>query len=199
MGQSNAGERILAPRKTLKGQRDALENLVGSPLHDGAQCYVQSEEATYRFVKDSKLEPDGKHVVSPIGGHGRFIRESGPMAFAMLDGGVLDTSTKLFSGYASRQLVQFEEQDGSLIYVGRVGRIATCFGFASLAQGADLYLAHVTSQADRVAVGTVIAAAPGGYSCSAMLGLMPGDKLSLRARGSDLTGAGPGWLRVLMH
>src|SRR5262245_60996000 len=120
---SNVGKRFLNARRTCLGREDALENMAGLAIQDGAQCFVTVEQANYRFLKASQLDADGRFVVKPAGGHGRWIRESGLVGFAMLEGGKLETDSQWFANYQQRDLVQFEESaDHLALYVGSTPR-----------------------------------------------------------------------------
>ena len=200
MDNSNAGQRVLGARKTVRGQKDSLENLPSHGLHDGASCYVIEEQANYRYVQGSTLEPDGRFVVMPVGNKGRFVRESGLTGFAMLDEGTLSPRGDIlaFKGYLSSNRVQFKlTEEGDAMYVGTVPRLAIVSGVAQLEFGngmADLFLG-IASQ--RLLFASTSASASGFASVSSMYQLMPGDRVFLGAAFSRI-GAGKGSLRILL-
>lgn len=68
--------RTLAPRATVSGEGDSLENIIPANLPNGAQCWVQSQAAAYRYQRSSVLVPNGVNIVAPINGVGRWIQES---------------------------------------------------------------------------------------------------------------------------
>ncbi len=202
--RSNVGERLLGTRKTVQGTQDALANIIGGGLNDGATCYVIQEQANYRFVASSQLAPDGKLVVATVGNRGRWIREAGLVGLALLDSGLLPPEssdfpglTRCFADYKQKTLAQFELQEGAALYVGTVPRLALVFGSADLAferGGADLYV-RVDNE---VKIVTSSPAEVAGFvACSGSVLLMPGDRLSLCVR---LTGpaSGSGSLRVVL-
>lgn len=128
----NADKRILNPRKTVLGHRDALENALGATLHDGAQCYVLAEQANYRFSLNGQLPIAPPYVIRPIDGKGQWVRESGLVGFAVLSDGRLDEQLCRFVEYQHQSLVQFEMQENELVYVGAVPRLALLDASASL-------------------------------------------------------------------
>lgn len=128
---SNAGQRVLQARSYLRGADDSLANIIGVGLPDGAMCYVVEKQANYRFVRGSALAPDDHDVVvEPVGGGGRWVRESGTIGFALLSNGVPDAPEQSqvtnIVRYAKAQLVQFalEAETGIAIYTGAVARLA---------------------------------------------------------------------------
>lgn len=71
--------RQLAPRARALGfgDGDALQNVITTPLPDGAECYVSSIRATFRLDKTSVALAQGEGVIVPVGGPGRWIRQDG--------------------------------------------------------------------------------------------------------------------------
>lgn len=134
---SNAGQRVLQARKYLRGADDSLANIIGGGIIDGAVCFVIEKQANYRFLQSSTLAAD-EHgiVIEPVGGVGRWVRETGTMGFALLNGGVPDAPNASVSNivrYASAQLVQFalENDTGIVIYTGAVTRFALLVPYAN--------------------------------------------------------------------
>jgi hypothetical protein len=202
--QSNAGTRVLGPRRTVRGNKDALENIIGQGLHDGAQCYVIEAQANYRYVAQSQLAPDGELVVATVGNRGRWVRESGLVGMALLeDGGASATSSDavaVFQSYTHFKLVQFALDDGperSVIYTGAVPRLALLFASADLRfdrGSAELFI-RVDSSARVASASSLVNA---GYAaCSGAAQLMPGDKLSLCLR-ATAGATGKGSLRIVL-
>lgn len=74
MMQSAAAYRQVGARSTLLGAVDSLENIVSSPLPDGAECWVIENASVYRFDKSSAETADGTRIVAPIAGGGRWFR-----------------------------------------------------------------------------------------------------------------------------
>lgn len=72
--------RVLAPRATTVGDGDSLENIIPTTLPNGAECWVQSQQASYRYQRASVLAPNGVNVVAPINGVGRWMQQSAPLA-----------------------------------------------------------------------------------------------------------------------
>lgn len=66
--------RQVGARATVLGAFDSLENIVSSPLPDGAECWVIENSSVYRFDKSSAEVADGLRVVAPIAGGGRWYR-----------------------------------------------------------------------------------------------------------------------------
>jgi hypothetical protein len=197
--RSNVGERVLGARKTTQGSRDALENIVGHALHDGAQCYVIEEQANYRFVATSELPPDGRLVVAPLGNRGRWIRESGLVGFAMLEKGTPRPEEGerawIFADYATTHLTQFKAEGGIVRYVGQPPRLTLIYGAADLRVSSQVEVfVVVANQARVVAAGHL--AHSGNVSVAGVALLMPGDTLVLRARGAINDGTGS--LRVVL-
>jgi hypothetical protein len=64
--------RQVGARATVLGATDSLENIVSSPLPDGAECWVIENSSVYRFDKASAQTADGVRVVAPIAGGGRW-------------------------------------------------------------------------------------------------------------------------------
>lgn len=128
--RSNAGQRILNSKRTIRGAEEALENYIGHSLQDGCQCFVIEEQSNYRFLAASKLPADGKHIVAPHttpqNGPGRWVRESGLAGFALLESGTLKEGR--FRDYKYQMLVQFEMKGSELRYLGTVPRAALFFG-----------------------------------------------------------------------
>ena len=207
--RSNAGERILGARKTTRGQKDALENIVSHGLHDGAQCFVIEEQANYRYVATSELPSDDKYIVSPVGNRGRWIRESGLVGFALLEGGIFQdvASDQLVvcSEYKKTKLVQFElGSDGSVAYIGTVPRVAALSAQVEEVrlggiEQAPVYLRH-DNEARLLAGGFVAGGQLAGNTSRCSLAtvamLLPGDRISLRIRSAGARGTGA--LRVVL-
>lgn len=198
--RSNAGERTLGARKTARGHKDALENIVGHALHDGAQCFVIEEQANYRFVAGSELPESDKYIVAPLGKRGRWIRESGLVGLALLEAGRLrhGPESGTFAEYKPQALAQFELlPDGGVRYIGTVPRVAFVAATASLGARALLYIGLINQ-------GVVIAAAADAnlvdQACTGVVQLMPGDTLVLRARLRDglVSEGSSGSLRVVL-
>lgn len=72
MIQAATALRQVGMRATRLGATDSLENIVSSPLPDGAQCWVLESSAVYRFDKNSSEVADGLRIVAPIAGGGRW-------------------------------------------------------------------------------------------------------------------------------
>lgn len=182
MGRDNVSERILSPRKTTLGAQDALENLVGGALKDGAQCYVIAEQATYRFLAGSELPADGKLIVAPLGKQGRFVRESGLVGLALLEAGQLRHGPEVgtFVEYKALALAQFELlPDGGVRYIGTVPRVAVID--ASAVMKSDAVQLYVTIETEAA----VVAASDTRdlmQSCMGFRQVMPGDTFKLRVR-----------------
>jgi hypothetical protein len=70
--QAATALRQVGVRATRLGATDSLENIVSSPLPDGAQCWVIENSAVYRFDKNSSEAADGLRIVAPIAGGGRW-------------------------------------------------------------------------------------------------------------------------------
>jgi len=102
----------LYPRVTATGGNPSLslQNINTNPLPDGAVCWVETEQADFRFRKTSTATP-GPSVVQPSAGPGRWHREpSGgggglglnlvplPVNTAAIDGGYADQSLVLRTG-----------------------------------------------------------------------------------------------------
>lgn len=199
--RSTPGQRVLGARRTIAGADDALENLLGDGLHDGAQCYVIEEQATYRFVADSELPADGKFVVATIR-KGRFIRESGLAAFALLDDGSLgahDGSMLGFGEYSHTKVVQFEvTESGGARYIGTVPRLATVHAWARVdfdRGQADLFV-RLDNSKQLIAASSLLQA--GFTNVSTVHLLLPGDTLSLGLRAAAAIESSRGSLRVVM-
>ncbi len=184
MDRSNAGQRILNSKRTLRGAEDALENYIGQALQTGCQCFVLDEEANYRFLSSSTLKPDGQHIVAPHTGPGRWIRESGLVGFALLEGGKLTNG--VFGGYTYQKLVQFEMTPEALVYVGAVPRVAQLLGAC---HGIPVGLALLQGETRLIASG--LGSASGGAI------LHSGDRIQLRAEGGAVSDE-PGSLQVIL-
>lgn len=69
---------ILTPRQLGTGDPagQALENIIVTPLQDGALCYVKSGAAKgeWQLDKTSTAVADGTTVIEPISGAGRWLR-----------------------------------------------------------------------------------------------------------------------------
>lgn len=76
MNQSATAYRQIGVRATLLGATDSLENVVSSPLPNGAECWVVENSSVYRFDKESTEAADGARIVAPIAGGGRWYRLS---------------------------------------------------------------------------------------------------------------------------
>ncbi len=65
-----AASRVLAARPVLSGPSnpDALENVNGGPLSDGAMCWVIDQQAFYTFVKFSTTAPSPPDVIATVQG-----------------------------------------------------------------------------------------------------------------------------------
>lgn len=74
MIQSDPAYRQVGARATLLGASDSLENIVSSPLPDGAECWVIENSSVYRFDKASTEAANGTRIVAPIAGGGRWYR-----------------------------------------------------------------------------------------------------------------------------
>ncbi len=124
--KSNAGHRILGARGALRGSDDSLENILAQGLPDGAQCFVLAEQANFRLIKTCELAPDDHVVVKPVGPDaGRWVRETGLMGFALLNGGSQLGEDGVFGKYQTQQLAQFAMNgDTKVIYTGTVKRLA---------------------------------------------------------------------------
>jgi len=123
MSRDNAGQRVLNARRKLCGADESLENTFGRTLPDGAQCFVISEQANYRFVAQCALPDDGQYIVTPKGDkYGRWVRSEGLVGFALLEGGKLIDDR--FSGWTYQKVVQFEVTPDALVYIGSVSRLA---------------------------------------------------------------------------
>jgi len=137
MDKSNVGQRVLGARKRLRGGEDSLDSILGMQMPDGAQCFVISEQANFRFVSGSLLAADEHCVVVPAGPEsGRWVREGGLIGFAILKEGreVAATGAQRFSigKYAKQQLVQFSVSgDSVLVYTGSAPRLAIVDGRVS--------------------------------------------------------------------
>lgn len=190
---------MLGARQTTQGSQDALENIVGGGLHDGAQCYVIEEQANYRFVATSTLEADGRIVVAPLGGRGRWLRESGLVGFAMLEKGTpcVEEGERgwIFADYESSYLTQFKAEGGIVRYVGHPPRLALIYGAASLRVSSQVEVFVVIANQLRVVAAAHLSHS-GDVSVAGAALLMPGDALVLRARGAINDGAGS--LRVVL-
>lgn len=68
--------RMLAPRATTVGDGDSLENIIPTTLPNGAECWVQSQQAAYRYQRASVLAPNGVNVVAPSNGVGRWLQQA---------------------------------------------------------------------------------------------------------------------------
>lgn len=68
--------RTLAPRATISGEGDSLENIIPTMLPNGAECWVQSQMAAYRYQRASVLAPNGSNIVAPSNGVGRWIQQT---------------------------------------------------------------------------------------------------------------------------
>lgn len=66
--------RQVGARATVLGSFDSLENIVSSPLPDGAECWVIENSSVYRFDKSSSESADGLRIVAPIAGGGRWYQ-----------------------------------------------------------------------------------------------------------------------------
>lgn len=190
---------MLGARKTTQGSQDALENIVGGGLHDGAQCYVIEEQANYRFVATSTLEADGKLVVTPLGGRGRWLRESGLVGFAMLEGGTPRPEEGergwIFADYGASHLTQFTAEGDMVRYVGKPPRLAHVYGAASLRVASQVEVFVVIANQARIVAAAHLAHS-GNVSVAGVALIMPGDTLVLRARGA--IDGGSGSLRVVL-
>lgn len=169
--RSNAGQRILNSKRTIRGAQEALENYIGHALQDGCQCFVHEEQANYRFLASSKIKADGKYIVAPHTGPGRWFRESGLVGFALLENGTLREGT--FQDYKYQMLVQFEMREEGLVYVGTVPRVALFFGTSESAPQITIV---VTQKELARSVGRV--SIDGHVSGSTVL--HPGDRVALR-------------------
>lgn len=74
MIQSSTAYRQLGMRTRRLGAVDSLENIVSSPLPNGAECWVVEDAAVYRFDKESSETADGEQIIAPIAGGGRWYR-----------------------------------------------------------------------------------------------------------------------------
>lgn len=185
MSRDNASQRVLQARATTVGNADSLANTIGMTLTDGAQCWVKDREHNYRFLKHSVLHPDGELVISPVDGHGRWVREAGLVGFAILQGGSRAGGHAAFSRYDKQHLVQFAvSPDGWVIYTGLVPRAAFAHGSADAQVGIGLLVCFATGQTEPY---------PGSApnSAQALLLLSPGDRISLQTLSvSDLPAQG---------
>ncbi len=73
--------RVLAPRPVLAGagNPDALENVNGQPLANGATCWVIDQQTWYNFNKFSTASPSGTQIIATVQGTsvpGRWVRQS---------------------------------------------------------------------------------------------------------------------------
>lgn len=74
MSQAAVAYRQVGARSTVLGAVDSLENIVSSPLPDGAECWVIENASVYRLDKASTVAPAGAQIVAPIAGGGRWYR-----------------------------------------------------------------------------------------------------------------------------
>lgn len=192
MDRSNAGQRILNSKLTLRGAEDALENYIGQALQDGCQCFVHAEQANYRFLASSQLKADGQYILAPHTGPGRWHRESGLVGFALLEGGKLGDAL-FFSGYTYQKLVQFEVTPEALVYVGTIPRLA----HLSAAHVGDIGIVLLQGETRLVASGC-------GSTNGAAL-LHPGERIRLRSEtafditsGEPASTRGPASLQVIL-
>lgn len=190
MDRSNAGQRILNSKRTLLGAEDALENYIGRALQDGCQCFVLEEQANFRFLASCGLKPDGAYVVAPHGdNHGRWVRESGLVGFALLEGGKLGADgSGIFGGYTYQKLVQFEMTPEALVYVGAVPRVAQL----SATSPAPTDLRILLLQGDARA----IVSGQGSISGAALL--HPGERIQLCTDADLVPGSGVANLQVIL-
>lgn len=124
------GYRLLAPRASLSGTGDSLNNIITSPLPDGAQCFVTANRTLYILDKTSTAAADGSTIIAPIGGAGRWVAQSGAAALAQPGAdafgttsvpgtgviGTLTLTTELFSDGVTVDL------PGNRFVIGTAGR-----------------------------------------------------------------------------
>jgi len=207
---SNVGARLLGARRTVRGNKDALENIIGHAIHDGAQCYVIEAQANYRFLAQSELRADGELVVAPVGNRGRWVRESGLVGMALLEAGATTARDEQmvvgFSNYTHSKLVQFEWDEGpsvgpdkvTVVYTGTVPRLALLLGSAQLLFDRGSAELFIRLDNHGRALTSASLAFAGHVACSGAAQLMPGDKLSLCMRVSAPPVTGAGSLRVVL-
>lgn len=198
----SADKRILSARRWLRGPRDALDNIIGLQLDEGTQCYVIEEQANYRFTSTCSLPVDGRFVVRPNGGNGKWVRESGLSGFALLERGTVQVDPgicdiAMFGEFKEQQVVQFEQVKGAVRYIGSVPRVALIFGSAELAFDRGSAELYVSVDSQGVAIAQAHLATAGSMAVSTMAMLMPGDSISLRARSKEHA-SGTGSLRAVL-
>lgn len=76
------GTILLSPRRILTGDPagQALENICIGRVCDGAICYVLSGsgQGVWQLEKGATDDPDGTHIIAPIGGVGRWFLKWAP-------------------------------------------------------------------------------------------------------------------------
>lgn len=108
---------ILTPRQLGTGDPagQALENIVVTPLQDGALCYVATGPAKgeWQLDKASVAVPDGVDVIAPIGGSGRWLRlasEGGaPLAGAALRSSLRFTAVEIGGNLSTTDILEIQE------------------------------------------------------------------------------------------
>jgi hypothetical protein len=142
MIQSATAYRQVGARATLLGADDSLENIVSSPLPDGAECWVIENASVYRFDKASTEAPNGTRIVAPIAGGGRWYRM--PIA------PILMTSSSLSYGSFSGNTSGGIRVGGAILRNVPIGSSVLMYGTFSgqppTADGASVQFTYQSSQ-----------------------------------------------------
>jgi hypothetical protein len=121
MNEAGIGYRALTSRRLLlgTGDGDALQNVIPTPIPDGALVFVQDEAAIYRLDKFSMVASAPPEIVATILGEsepGRWVRvtASGTSTAAMYEGTSADNTAN------SDATINFVLSDSAL-YAERLG------------------------------------------------------------------------------